>query len=183
MEQNNIYRENLIEKFFDGLTTLEEERDLFRFFSEAEALPENLKQYKSTFQYFEKEFQEELDQIYKSESNAIVGADKKRQNNTLLNKKWMIVISAIAASLLFIFIANPFSDASDFNPYEGSFVKKNGIVVYDEAEVEAEYLRLEKIVQEKLTCLNEPFVEARQQVKVYEEMEDEITNKINKYEN
>lgn len=183
MGQNNIYIENLIEKFFDGLTTLQEERDLFLFFSEAEDLPENLKQYKSTFQYFEKEFQEELDQIYKSESNAMVGTDKKRQNNTLLNKKWMIVISAIAASLLFIFIANPFSDASDFNPYEGSFVKKNGIVVYDEAEVEAEYLRLEKIVQEKLTCLNEPFVEARHQVKVYEEMEDEITNKINKYEN
>lgn len=182
MEQKNKYIEDLLEKFFEGLTSLKEERELYKFFSEEERLPQELEPYRSLFQYFETEMNDELGQVFNQDNDVMAGATMQPKRNTLLNKKWILVASAVAASLLLFFVVNPFSESNDFNIYEGSYMKRDGVVSYDEAEIEAEYVRLEALVEERLACLNQPFMEAKQQVKGLEEIEFEIINKINKYE-
>lgn len=175
MEQNNKYIEDLLEKFFEGLTSVSEEKELYRFFAETEILPEHLNKYKSMFEYLGTEIEIELEEIFKQESKVIAGEKINLQNNTLLDKKWMITISAIAASLLLIFLINPFGKTEDFNTFEGSFVKIDGVVIEDEAAMEAEYLRLRALVKQKMADLDKPLADARQQMQSYEK-----TNKMAK---
>lgn len=47
MDKNNI--ENLVEKYFDGNTSLEEERQLKKIFQQDQSLPEELQVYQSFF--------------------------------------------------------------------------------------------------------------------------------------
>lgn len=172
MEQKNKYIEDLLEKFFEGLTSLKEEQELYKFFSEQRNLPQELEQYRPLCQYFETEMNSELEQIFGKENDVIADATIQFKHNTLLNRKWIFVVSAVAASLLLLFVVNPFSKSNDFNIYEGSYVRIDGVVSYDEAAIEAEYVRLEALVEERLACLNQPFVEAKQQVDKVEELED-----------
>lgn len=159
MGQTNRYIEELIEKFFEGLTSIQEEKELYKYFSEERELPENLKQYKTLFQYFETELEDELLQTFELKNDVMADTLEQSKPNTLLNKKWIFVVSAVAASLLLLFVVKSFDNAVDFNIYEGSYVKRDGVVIYDETEIEAERLRLEAFVEEKLTFLNQPFEE------------------------
>jgi hypothetical protein len=51
---------NLLEKYFEGETNLQEEKQLKHFFTQ-EAVPEEFSSYQPLFQYFEQEAQPELD--------------------------------------------------------------------------------------------------------------------------
>lgn len=173
MEQKNKYIEDLLEKFFEGLTSLKEEQELYKFFSEQRNLPQELEQYRPLFQYFETEMNSELEQTFGKGNDVIADATIQLKHNTLLNKKWVFVVSAVAASLLLLIVANPFAKSSDFNPYEGSFVRIDGVVSYDEAAIEAERLRIEAFVEERLACLDEPFAEASEKAKLLQ-MNEEV---------
>lgn len=47
--------DELIDKYFEGLTTCEEERRLRRYFTETDELPERLQPYRPLFAYMERE--------------------------------------------------------------------------------------------------------------------------------
>lgn len=177
MEQKNKYIEDLLEKFFEGLTSLKEEQELYKFFSEQRNLPQELEQYRPLFQYFETEMNSELEQAFGKENDVIADATIQLKHNTLLNKKWIFVVSAVAASLLLLFVVNPFSESSDFNIYEGSYVRIDGVVSYDAAEIETERLRIEAFVEERLACLEEPFAEASEKAKLLQ-MDEEVEAKL-----
>ena len=55
MERNNNFNrvEELLQRFMDGQTTLDEERELERFFRQARLLPENLQPYREMFACFD----------------------------------------------------------------------------------------------------------------------------------
>ena len=60
MEKKNKYIETLLECFFEGQTSNEEERQLYRFFKQ-ETIPDELAQYKPVIQYFESGLADELE--------------------------------------------------------------------------------------------------------------------------
>lgn len=180
MEQNNKYIEDLLEKFFEGLTSNNEEQILYRYFSDEKNIPEHLKKYKSMLQYFEDDMGAELDEVLTCDISVV--RDVNDKNNMPL-RKWMIGISAVAASLLLLFFVGPFTNSDDFNPYEGSYVKRDGVTVYDRANIEEEQARIELFVEQKLACLDNSFQQAKAKLKEYEDLEvqmSEITRKANK---
>lgn len=177
MEQNSKYIEELLERFFEGSTSNAEEQELYKYFWNENTVAPELKKYRPMVQYFDEGIEKDLETTFDKKGDAIVGVDKKSINITLL-KKWMIGISAIAASLLLLFLASPFIGSNDFNPYEGSYVKKDGLTIYDKAEIEAEQARIEQLVAQKLACLGNPFSEAEEKLAEYEKLENRIEKVI-----
>ncbi len=68
MEYNNI--ESLLEKYFDGETSIEQEKQLTNYFS-SDNVAQNLLQYKPMFKYFNEEKQVDFDRkiVLKSKNN------------------------------------------------------------------------------------------------------------------
>lgn len=190
--KNETYIEKLIEDFFEGKTSIAEEKKLFEYFS-GDNVSENLMKYQTLFNYFEKDIAEELEQI---EDQPIEEED--RVDKRILNKKRLFAFITIAASLSLVLWLSPFGDLIKVNPYKGSYAMVNGEKVYltdanaleqMEKEVMDEIAKQEEGVadifqevnakQKRLACLeNESF---RQEAS-YEEMEKEINNKIKRYE-
>jgi len=104
----------LLERYFDGTTTLDEERDLKRYFAEnGDKLPESLKMYSSLFGFFadERAIQQPI--------------RKKITRRFVLN---FSVISGIAASIaILLFISLPKTESENFVHFV------NGQRVYDQA--------------------------------------------------
>lgn len=190
--KNETYIEKLIEDFFEGKTSIAEEKKLFEYFS-GDNVSENLMKYQTLFNYFEKDIAEELEQI---EDQPIEEED--RVDKRILNKKRLFAFITIAASLSLVLWLSPLGDLIKVNPYKGSYAMVNGEKVYltdanaleqMEKEVMDEIAKQEEGVadifqevnakQKRLACLeNESF---RQEAS-YEEMEKEINNKIKRYE-
>lgn len=166
MEHTNRYIEELLEKFFDGLTSIEEEKTLYNFFNTGEQLPPHLEKCRSLFHYLESDMTEELKLIFDEKDEAMVGTVEHSRWNTLLIRTWVIGVSTVAASLFLYFAVQPFWQTEKFNVYEGSYVKRNGIVSYDEEDVEAEYIRLNALVEKQIACANQPFVEAQRETEI-----------------
>lgn len=91
--------EELLEKYFDGETNIKEEKFLRDYFLQTENIPEEWKEYKALFTYFEIE----ASQTYERD----ILLPKKR------NYKWPIGISAVAAVIFTIFMLQPPTDPSN----------------------------------------------------------------------
>lgn len=127
--------EDLLERFFEGQTSNEDERVLYDFFAGPD-IPSHLRRYREVFGYFESGIA--LDFIEKPELRLPVkkSSDKRRFG-------WAIATCA-AASLLLLLLNTFFTNRRDsFNPYEGSYIVRSGVVITDikkiEAELEATY--------------------------------------------
>lgn len=85
--------EELVNKYFDGETTCEEERELRRFFAQ-ERVPEHLKAYGPFFAFFE---EEKRKPATKEEENPL----QQKKKNTFRNRL-MYATGGIAATLLLL---------------------------------------------------------------------------------
>ena len=122
MKQDYKRIEELIERFFEGQTSNEEERELYNFFS-SDNVPKHLLPYRQVFAYFESGINEEEPNHQEIE--------RKNMQSTRNGKIRMW--ASIAASLL-IFISlgiYHFTREKEFNPYEGSYIIRNGIKITD----------------------------------------------------
>jgi hypothetical protein len=112
--------ENLIERFFEGLTSNQEEKELYAFFAQ-ENIPEYLRKYKPVFVYFESGIQDEkpIDFALKVSSQP--------------KKKRIWIWTSVAASLLIIIGFRIFQpkDNEYLNPYEGSYIIRKGVKITD----------------------------------------------------
>ena len=84
----------LVDKYFDGLTSLEEEQELRRYFAQAENIPEEYQVVKMMLGTFDTLSHETLNR----EVN--VHAEIKRRNTFRLNMKWVASAAAAAAAIL-----------------------------------------------------------------------------------
>ncbi len=98
----NFHRiENLLEQYFEGNTSLEDEKILKDFF-QGENIPAHLASLKNTFKYFSEENKkDELDESFDQKLFAKINhfeIDHKRQNR----KRFLYIASGVAASILII---------------------------------------------------------------------------------
>jgi hypothetical protein len=116
MENKKI--EELIDRFFEGLTSNREEKELYAFFAQ-EDIPGYLQKYKPVFAYFEGGLQTE---------NQIDFAPKiSRQPK----RKRIWIWTSVAASLLILIGLRVFQpkDNQSFDPYEGSYIIRKGVKI------------------------------------------------------
>lgn len=135
--------EDLLERFFDGQTSNVEEQELYAFFN-SPGVPEALRSYQSVFAYFETGIKEEF-----SGQTDEAGRTSLKSSG----KFWLWIGIGVAVSLLFFLVySQDFDRPASFNPYEGSYIVRNGVRITDMKEIlpELEYsLREVKLQQEK----------------------------------
>ena len=131
----NEHIEELLERFFEGKTSNTEEQLLYDFFA-GNNVPEHLLNYKDIFTYFGNDIKEEFGEI---KPDIPVRRIKIR--------KW-ILWTGVAASLLVLVLFNPFAYGNNtFDPYEGSYIIRNGVRITDMKIIRPE---LEATVQQIL---------------------------------
>ena len=144
-EKENI--ERLLERFFEGRTSNVEEQKLYEFFAGYD-VPEHLLQYKKVFAYFDVGLNSELrmDETVSEEAftedfneNDILFAEDLEKElceaeapvRKIHYLKW-IIWTGVAASLLVLIMLNPFGfENKPFDPYEGSYIVRNGVRITD----------------------------------------------------
>ena len=84
--------EELINKYFEGETTCEEERELRHFFT-TDIVPEHLETYRSLFAFFDAEIKQQA---------KVPGVNNKNSKH-FVRKYVLYSLSAIAASILLLF--------------------------------------------------------------------------------
>lgn len=134
------YIEDLLERFFEGETSKKEEQELYSFFK-GDAVPEYMQAYKPVFEYLETGIIKDA-----SEQKSVVGSPAKKT----LSNRWRIGIS-IAASVLILLVLTPLFVRKDmpFDPYEGSYMVKNGVKIYDVDAIKSEQSDIEYKMEQK----------------------------------
>ena len=143
MEEKNKHIETLLERFFEGQTSNEEERQLYLFF-EQEELPDELAQYKQVIKYFESGLADELGDVKETEmigqgvsqTGKIVveetHKDTKTRHLPVTRKRWL-VWGSVAASVLIVLFSTLFyfDHIESADPYAGSYIIRNGVRITD----------------------------------------------------
>ena len=129
----------LVDKYFDGLTSLEEEQELRRYFVQAESIPEEYQVVKMMLGTFDTLSHETPNR----EVN--VHAEIKRHKTFRLNMKWMTGIAAAVAILVGVAItlapnSRNMEVSTDTAPAYICYV--NGVKVEDDKVVYAEANRI-----------------------------------------
>jgi len=139
MKQDYRKIEELIERFFEGQTSNEEERELYDFFSD-EKVPERLLPYRQVFAYFETGIKEGVNH-----------QTTEWKNIQSFRKKEITIWASIAASVLILisFGIYHFTREKEFNPYEGSYIIRNGVKITDPKIVNPEIEKTLLFVQER----------------------------------
>jgi hypothetical protein len=150
MEKEYKHIEELLERFFEGETSNGEERILYQYFTQ-EDVPEHLRRYKRVFAYFETGIAGEIEQP------APVVALPQRKSRRVI---W----AGIAASFLILLASSLFfiQKNASFDPYEGSYIIRNGERITDinrirpELEATVQYVLQQQEKSDKLiACLSE----------------------------
>lgn len=135
MTDKNKYIEELLERFFEGETSNTEEQFLYRFFA-GKDVPEYLLPYKLAFTYFESGLKNEF-----AENVAPVRRARK--------SKW-ILWAGIAAVLLALVLLSPLYLQKPFDPYEGSYIVRNGVKITDPEIIRPELeATVQRVLQQK----------------------------------
>ncbi len=177
MKQEYVPIETLIERFFDGTTTDEEERELYAFFRLAgDDLPEHLREYRDVFAWFDTGIAGEISDkapLYPLPAVAMESKDEDRKPRKP-RKRWMRW-TAVAASVLVAaaFYSLYTMDRADAVLLEG-YVIRDGVKITDmdvigsELEATMQMALMQEAKAEQLfRQLYEPddgFVTAQQQV-------------------
>jgi len=131
--------ETLLERFFEGLTLNVEEQKLYEFFADDD-VPEHLLQYKKVFAYFDIGLNSELltEEMTLEAGVETFAEDLEKElcvADVPVRKMWYgnrILWAGVAASLLVLILLNPFGLGNKpFDPYEGSYIIRNGIRITD----------------------------------------------------
>ncbi|NDV69265.1 hypothetical protein [Dysgonomonas sp. 25] len=143
MEAGNNYIEELLERFFEGKTSIAEEKELYSFFT-GEDVPEKLLPYKQVFAYFENQLEQEL--ADKDKTEEMLPPMPKAKHS--IARKWIITLaSAAAIALIIASVSSLFH--KPFDPYEGSYIVRNGVKIVDVKQIKAEYRSIEAEMEEK----------------------------------
>ena len=136
----------LVDKYFDGLTSLEEEQELARYFAETEDIPEEYQVVKMMLS----SFCTLSNETPKAEVKAV--AETKHRNIFRLNRKWIASVAAAAAILIGIVIAfMPNKAIESTTETEPSYVcYVNGVRIDDEQVAYAEASRILGSVSEDM---------------------------------
>jgi hypothetical protein len=153
MEQSKIEcLKALIDRFFEGVTTNEEERELSILLSEKD-LPQELIRYRSLFAYFENELEQELCKVKSStdiSDSEFIEITKASYKEIKLHRRLSInhrigrrlLLTGTAALLLIFLSVSAYhiiaNNSDDFDPYEGSFIVKNGVKITDLSQIRPE---------------------------------------------
>ncbi|GHU54507.1 hypothetical protein FACS189411_01280 [Bacteroidia bacterium] len=122
MNTNDYNRiEELIARFFEGGTTREEEKELYGFFA-GENIPLSLVPYKPLFGYFEHGMPAGLSEMEKATTMI-----PRRKS---LHPVWIVAVAAslLVAAFSILFFTNK-QEAE--NPFEGSYIIRNGMRITD----------------------------------------------------
>jgi hypothetical protein len=168
MNQEYKEIEKLIERFFDGQTSAGEEQRLYAFFSN-DNIPEHLLPYRPVFSYFETGIKEE------PKHREFV--PKTIQSS---RKKMIRIWTSVAASLLILisFGIHYFIQNKEYNPYEGSYIIRNGVKITDPKIVNPEIektLYLVQLQEEEYKRLLQQMQEAN--INPYDQKINEIKQK------
>ena len=126
----------LVDKYFDGLTSLEEEQELARYFAETTDIPEEYQPIKMMLS----SFCTLSNETPKAEVKAV--AETKHRNIFRLNRKWIAGVAAAAAILIgamIILIPNdngmetPIETTPDYVCYVNGVKINNDELAYAEA--------------------------------------------------
>ena len=140
MTDKNKHIEALLEHFFEGRTSNIEEQQLYKFFA-GNNVPEHLLKYKEIFAYFDEVLDSELCVEESDEELCVMEMPVRK----IHNRKWVLWAS-VAASLLILTLLNTFDFGSKpFDPYEGSFIIRNGVRITDPETIRPE---LEATIQQ-----------------------------------
>lgn len=101
--------ENLLDLYFEGNTTLEEERVLQNYFTQA-FVPAHLQEYKSMFSYFAKN---------RTEASQAINTQKSKKKTW--NTKWLLIASAL---LLIVTVLKMRPSSNDFSNRERAEAEK-----------------------------------------------------------
>ncbi|MDR2119748.1 MAG: hypothetical protein LBP64_02575 [Tannerella sp.] len=134
-EQENM--EEMLHRFFEGATSCEEERTLYRFFA-GEDVPEHLRRYKPVFKYFETRLGEE------TAAGQVAGNGVKARPAAVWRWGRIGMAAAVAAGCIWMLFRG---QADSFDPYEGSYIIRNGVRITDTKIIRRE---LEKTFDETL---------------------------------
>jgi hypothetical protein len=130
MKKDYERMEELIERFFEGQTSNKEEQELYAFFSD-ENIPEHLTSCRQVFAYFESGAKEEdaASKLFLNANNANNTNSRKYYTVDKNKKIW----ASIAASILLLisFGIYHFAQEKEYNPYEGSYIIRNGVKITD----------------------------------------------------
>ena len=123
----NEHIQNLMDRFFEGETSNAEEKELYLFFTQ-------------------KDLPKQFDEATKTEVS-----EKKRKVVSFQKIAWTAL--AVAASLLLVFVIGSRiqKENNNFNPYEGSYMVKNG-VRYALSEDAARSIERKAIKSEQVAC-------------------------------
>ncbi|MDR1676472.1 MAG: hypothetical protein LBR86_08410 [Tannerella sp.] len=119
--------EKLLERFFEGRTSGEEEQRLYRFFAQ-DALPEQWRRYRSLFGYFETALAEEC---RLPDSNLRLLPPPRRRRRMV----WVGVAALLAGVLAGILLLK---ESTRFDPYEGSYIVRDGVHITDPKQIRPE---------------------------------------------
>jgi hypothetical protein len=133
MEEKIKYIETLLERFFEGQTSNEEEQQLYLFFRQEE-ISSDLIQYKQVIKYFESELADELTCLERNEmiSQNVVKARTETKYLPTGKKRWLVWSSVAASVLLILFSSIYFLTLrKPLDPYAGSYIIRNGVRITD----------------------------------------------------
>ena len=148
------YIKILLESFFEGATSNKEEGELFEFFAKGEVPPE-LMPYKSLFAYFETDLEQEFHKIKPDTiisdpgvidllSTPLPGRRIRLRRNIPMKSgiRRRFLLNGAAALLLIFLSVTAYhiidNNDADFDPYEGSFIVKNGVKITDLNQIRPE---------------------------------------------
>jgi len=170
MTMNNYkHIEILLERFFDGNTTNEEEKELYAFFNQKD-IPEHLKKYVPVFEYFDSKIHEELNEPLN------ISLPVETEPKKVINIKWLPVTAiSIAASLLVLISINLFNNRSDnFDQYEGSYVIVDGKRITNVDEIRPQLEEVERVALQRQREAEQKIRQAQNLNKANSEKESEI---------
>ena len=116
--------EDLLDRFFEGQTSNEEERVLYKFFARPD-IPAHLERYREVFGYFESGIALDFSETPELRLPAKEISYKRKIG-------WAIAVCVAASLLLFLVNTVFMNQNASFNPYEGSYIVRNGVVRYKE---------------------------------------------------
>lgn len=137
----------LVDKYFDGLTSLEEEQELARYFAETDDIPEEYQPVKMMLASFSTLSKETPKAEFKTQAEA------KRRYTFSINRKWMTGVAAAAAILIgatIAFIPNSKSVETTTEVTPSYICYVNGVKVDDDQVAYAEASRILGSVSEDM---------------------------------
>jgi len=117
--------EDLLQKFFNGQTTNDDEKRLYEYFSRDD-LPDELAKYRPVMQFFKHGMADEFASRADDLRDFLADCPPEAHKTHL----WLRACAAAAAVLILGFVAYKHF-LKPFDPYEGSYIIRNGVKITD----------------------------------------------------